>query len=195
MKLPPVVIVPDLRDGAAAWRRVANLVQHFASDVVAVELAGDALADDVQRLAATLAASPEPPVVIAHGYGALVATIATTRRNASQLIFVAGYMLDYGETLYDVIGGPATPLATSRVESVGWRAVATTYVICSGDRRIAPAVQRQLALTRATTIVELEAGEHPARSHAEALTQILHEDLVAVRGGQLHAALELVKTA
>jgi hypothetical protein len=195
MKLPPLVIVPDLGDGAASWRRVANLVQHFAADVVAVELSGDSLAADVQRLAETLAAASEPPVVIAHGYGALVATVATTRRNASQLIFVAGYMLDYGETIYGVGGGPPTPLMKSPVESVGWRALPTTYVVCNGDRRIAPAVQRQLALTRATTIVELDAGEQPARTHAEAMAQILHEDLVAVRGGQLHAALALVKSA
>ena len=195
MTLPPVVIIPDLREGAGAWRRVANLVQHFASDVVAIELTGATLAADAERVAATLAASSEPPVILAHGYGALVATVAATRSNASQLIFVAGAMLDYGETMYEVTGGPATPLSTSRVESVGWRAVPTTYVICSGDRRIAAAVQQQFALARAATFVELDAGEAPARTHAEALAQIVHEDLVAVRGGQLHAALALVKSA
>lgn len=193
--VPPVVIIPDLGDGAQSWRRVANLVQHFAPGVVAVELAGATLTADVALVTATLAAASEPPVIIAHGYGALVATVAARGSNASQLIFVAGAMLDYGETIYDVIGGPSTPLTRARVGAVGWRAVPTTYVICSGDRRIAPAVQQQFALSRATTFVELDAGESPARTHAEALAQIVHEDLVALRGGQLDAALALVKSA
>lgn len=195
MTLPPVVIVPDLADGARAWQRFANLSAHFAPDVVAIEPVGDSLAADAQRVRAVLEAASEPPIVLAHGYGALVATCAADRRNASLLIFVAGYMLDYGETIYDVVGGPATALSTTPVDAVGWRALPVTYVVCSNDRRIAATVQERLAHHRATTIVELDAAEQPYRTHAEALAQILHEELVAVRGGQLHAALRLVKTA
>jgi predicted alpha/beta hydrolase family esterase len=195
MTLPPIVIVPDLRDGARAWQRVANLARHFASDVVAVEPVGDTLAADVGRVRDALAAAAEPPVVLAHGYGALLATLATTSRNASALIFVAGYMLDYGETIFDAIGGPANAISRTPADAVGWRTLPTTYVVCAGDRSISATVQRRLALTRATTIVELEAGDQPFRTHAEALVQILHEDLVAVRGGELHAALALVRSA
>lgn len=195
MTLPPVIIVPDPRDGARAWQRVANLAQHFTTDIVAVDPTGDSLAADVQLVRDALAAAGEPPVVLAHGYGALLATLATTQRNAAHLIFAAGYMLDYGETIYDVVGGPATALSRTPVDSVGWRALPSTYVVCTGDRTLSRAVQQRLALTRATTIVELEAGEQPFRANAEALVQILHEDLVAVRGGELQAALALVRTA
>lgn len=195
MTLPPVIIVPDPRDGARPWQRVANLAQHFTTDIVAVEPNAESLAADVQRVRDALAAAAEPPVVIAHGYGALLATLAATRHNAAHLIFVAGYMLDYGETIYDVVGGPATALSRTPVDSVGWRTLSTTYVVCPADRILSLAVQRRLALTRATTIVDLEAGEQPFRTHAEALVQVLHEDLVAVRGGELHAALALVRTA
>ena len=195
MTLPPVVIVPDVGDSARDWQRFANLSAHFTPDVVAIEPLGDSLAADAERVRAAIEAAVEPPIVMAHGYGALAATVAANRRNTSLLIFVAGYMLDYGETIYDVVGGPSTSLTTTRVDTVGWRAIPTTYVVCRNDRRIARTVQEQLANHRATTIVELDAGEQPFRSHSEALAQILHEELVAVRGGQLHAALRVVKTA
>lgn len=195
MTQPPIVIVPDLRDGARAWQRVANLAQHFSADVVAVQPAGDALAADAQRVRDALVAAAEPPIVLAHGYGALLATLATTSRNASGLIFVAGYMLDYGETIFDIVGGPPSAINRTPVDSVGWRALPTTYVVCTADRTISAAVQRRLALTRAATFIELEAGDQPFRTHAEALVQILHEDLVAVRGGELPAALSLVRSA
>jgi hypothetical protein len=194
MKLPPVVIVPDLH-GARNWQRVANLVTRFAGDVVAVELSGDSLEADAARVRAALEAASEPPLVLAHGYGALAVTLAANRRNARQLIFVAGYMLDYGETIFNVVGGPATPLTTTPVERVAWRALPTTYVVCTAGRHLAPVVQERLAQTQATTIVALDAGDQPYRTHAEALAQVLHEDLLALAGGQLHAALDLVKTA
>jgi hypothetical protein len=195
MTQPPIVIVPDLRDGARAWGRVANLAQHFSADVVAVEPAGDSLAGDTQRVRDALVAAAEPPIVLAHGYGALLASLATTSRTASGLIFIAGYMLDYGETIFDVIGGKPSAIGRTPVDAVGWRALPTTYVVCAGDRTISAPIQRRLALTRATTFVELDAGDQPFRTHAEALVQVLHEDLVAVRGGELPAALALVRSA
>jgi len=195
MTLPPIVIIPDMRDGARAWQRVANLARHFAGDVVAVEPAGDTLAEDVQRVRDALVAAAEPPVVLAHGSGALLATLAATQHNASALIFVAGYMLDYGETIVNTLGGPANARTRTPVDTVGWRTLATTYIVCAADRTISAAVQRRLALSRATTIVELEAGDQPFRTHAEALVQVLHEDLVALRGGELKAALALVRSA
>ncbi len=104
-------------------------------------------------------------------------------------------MLDYGETIVNTLGGPANPRTRTPVDTVGWRTLATTYVVCAADRTISAAVQRRLALTRATTIVELEAGDQPFRTHAEALVQVLHEDLVALRGGELNPALALVRSA
>lgn len=195
MTLPPVVIVPEPRDGARAWKRVANLARRFAGDVVAVEPAGTSLAADIALVRDALVTASEPPLVLAHGYGALLATLAATHRNAAHFVFVAGYMLDYGETIYDVAGGPATAVSRTPVDSVGWRTLATTFVVCTGDRTFSPAVQQRLALTRATTLVEVDAGEQPFRTHAEALVQVLHEDLVAIRGGELSAALALVRSA
>jgi hypothetical protein len=194
MTLPPVVIIPQPRDGARAWQRVANLAQQVASDVVAVEPSGTSLAADAQLVRAALAAAAEPPLILAHGYGALIATLAATRRNAAHFIFVAGYMLDYGETIYDVIGGPATAVNRTPVDTVGWRTLATTYVVCNADRTHSPAVQQRLALTRATTLVELDAGEQPYRTHAEALVQVLHEELIALRGGELAPTLTLARS-
>ena len=194
MTLPPVVILPQPRDGARAWQRVANLAQQVASDVVAVEPAGTSLAADVQLVRDALSDAAEPPVVLAHGYGALLATLAATRRNAAHVIFVAGYMLDYGETIYDVVGGPSTAVSRTPVESVGWRTLPTTYVVCNADRTLSLAVQQRLALTRATTLVELDAGDQPFRTHAEALVQVLNEELVALRGGELSPALTLVRS-
>jgi len=194
MTLPPVVIIPQPRDGARAWQRVANLAQQVAGDVVAVEPSGTALGADVQLVRAALSAAAEPPLILAHGYGALLATLAATHRNAAHFVFVAGYMLDYGETIYDVIGGPSTAVSRTPVDTVGWRTLPTTYVICSTDRTHAPAIQQRLALTRATTLVELDAGDQPFRTHVEALVQVLHEELVALRGGELTPALTLVRS-
>lgn len=195
MTLPPAIIVPDLHDGARAWQRVANLIRFFTPDVAAVEPVGDSLEADVGRVRTALAGASEPPVVLAHGYGALLAGVAATRRNTGHLVLVAGWMLDYGETIFEVVGGPESTLATTPVELVGWRAVPATYVVATGARRITATVQRQLAATRATTIVEIDAGDQPYKTHAEALAQIVHEDLLAVRGGQIHAALRLVESA
>jgi pimeloyl-ACP methyl ester carboxylesterase len=192
MKVPPVVIVPDLGDGARSWQQVANLITGFAADVVAVEPAGDSLEADAARVRAALDAASEPPVVIAHGYGALAASLAANRRNVRQLIFVAGYMLDYGETIFEVVGGPATALSTTPVEHVAWRAVPTTYIMLKAARRIAPVVQERLAQTHATTIVTLDAGDHPYRTHAAVLAQVLYEDLLSVSGAPLHEIRELL---
>ena len=133
--------------------------------------------------------------MVAHGDGAVPATGAANSRNACHLMFVAGYMLDYGETIFDVAGGPSTPLTTTRVGAVGWRALPTTYVVSAGDRRLSAVVQERLAYTRATTIVSLDVGDQLQSTHAEALAQILNEDLLALRGTPLHAELALVRTA
>jgi pimeloyl-ACP methyl ester carboxylesterase len=47
--------------------------------------------------------------------------------------------------------GRGTPLRTA------WRSVPSTYLICTEDRAVAPAVQRRMA-ERCATVVEIEAG-------------------------------------
>jgi pimeloyl-ACP methyl ester carboxylesterase len=193
--LPPVVIVPELADGTQSWQRIAHLALRSMRDVVTVQPVGDSIAADARRVRAALDDEAEPPVVLAHGYGALVASAAAEPRNAAHLIAVAGYLLDYGERIVEVVGGPESPLTTTPVDSVGWRAVPVTYVTCGNDPRVAPAVQLRLAQLRATTFVQTDAGAQPQRTHAEILTALLREELEAVRGSRLEVALALLRSA
>ena len=51
-----------------------------------------------------------------------------------------------------------------------------TYVICTGDRIVPPALQRRMARDgQVTDVIELDAGHHPQLSRIEELAGILHE--------------------
>ncbi len=63
-----------------------------------------------------------------------------------------------------VIGAPVT--------DPGWRAVPTTYLVCTDDRGTPAAAQRRYA-ARADTVVEIEAGHHPFLSRPGEVAELL----------------------
>ncbi len=54
-----------------------------------------------------------------------------------------------------------------------WRRHASTYVVCSEDRALAPSIQREVYGARATQIVTLVSGHSPFLSQPESLAQVL----------------------
>ena len=67
----------------------------------------------------------------------------------------------WGQALSDPAGPPQ------------WRRHASTYVVCSEDRVLAPRIQREIYSTRAQRVVTLSSGHSPFLSQSQQLAQVL----------------------
>jgi len=68
--------------------------------------------------------------------------------------------------------------------SVAWETIPSTYVVCTEDRAIPPAYQRQCATERATSNIEVPFDHAPGRSHPRELAEIFADicaEVVAAR--------------
>jgi pimeloyl-ACP methyl ester carboxylesterase len=64
-------------------------------------------------------------------------------------------------------------------DAIAWRSVPSTYVVCTEDRAVHPALQRALA-ARATRAVEWACGHGPAATRPEAVAELIAERVAAV---------------
>lgn len=105
-----LVLVHGAWHGGWAWDTLAPLLRDAGHEVTTVDLpsaggAGD-LAADAAVVAAAVAESQEPTVVVAHSYGGLPTTQATAGLSqVSHLVYVCAFMLDEGESLVGALGG------------------------------------------------------------------------------------------
>ncbi|HTJ24750.1 MAG TPA: hypothetical protein VMA36_01175 [Candidatus Limnocylindria bacterium] len=167
----PILLIPAAGEPADGWHRLADALTANGAPVTLIDARADeAFEARVRRVRDALAALGRPAVLVGHHGGGAVMTAAATRRSAAHLIYVAGEMPDYGETVTDNV----TPIG-----AVAWRAVPSTYVLCARDRRFPLAAQQRVAELRATTIARIDAGDDVATTHAEALAQIVREDAAA----------------
>lgn len=111
-----------VRDGTWWWHRTAALLAErgVASEAPAlpscgetnepVNAEGPGLAEDVRAVRATLEASGEPTVVVAHSYGGIVAAEAATGiGSVRHVLLVSSYLPEIGESLASFGGETPAP--------------------------------------------------------------------------------------
>lgn len=59
------------------------------------------------------------------------------------------------------------------VQTPAWKEVPSTYLVCAGDKVIAPELQRDVLAPRATQVIELDSGHSPFLSMPEVLADVL----------------------
>jgi pimeloyl-ACP methyl ester carboxylesterase len=105
----PVLLVHGAWHGAWCWEPVVTALAALDVHAVAVDLPGhgddtSALTDlhDAARVRAALDDSDEPVVLVGHSYGGVVITEAGVHPNVAQLVYIAAFNVDEGETAMGV---------------------------------------------------------------------------------------------
>ena len=116
MTAPTIVLVHGAFADAASWAPVTRELLDRGHTVVVPPVYNRSLAEDAASVRA-VAEHIEGPVVLAgHSYGAAVITVAGAAENVVGLVYVAGYVLDEGESLGQLQGGfPDSDLAANLV--------------------------------------------------------------------------------
>jgi pimeloyl-ACP methyl ester carboxylesterase len=96
---PGAVLVHGLWHGAWSWDGVRAALADRGIDSVAVELPLTDLAADTQTTREALDAFARPAVLLGHSYGGAVVTGAGTHPLVRELVYVAAYQLDQGESV------------------------------------------------------------------------------------------------
>ncbi|MFH8470832.1 alpha/beta hydrolase [Streptomyces sp. NPDC017991] len=133
----------------AHFADLTSRLTHTGIDVLAPDLDKDSLPDRVAAAQQVVDSCPEPPLVLAHSFGGLVAGSLTGVRH---IIHLASYVLDPGETAIDVAvraieqtGTPDPLLAVMRPGPDGYThvdpesAIETFYADCSPEHAKAAA--------------------------------------------------------
>ncbi len=109
--LPNIVLVHGAWADGSCWSAVIEHLQTAGYDVKAPQFSLAALADDVDRLRHVLARENGPTLVAGHSYGGQIITaLGSDAPNAVGLIYIAGFGLDEGESIGELLAqGPPTP--------------------------------------------------------------------------------------
>ena len=99
MTAPGAVLVHGLWHGAWCWDGVRAALADRGIDSVAVELPLTDLAPDTQATREALDAFGRPAVLVGHSYGGAVITGAGAHPLVRELVYVAAYQLDEGESV------------------------------------------------------------------------------------------------
>ncbi|MGI8762146.1 MAG: alpha/beta fold hydrolase [Jatrophihabitantaceae bacterium] len=116
MSDPCAVLVHGLWHGAWSWDPVRALLAERGIASVAVELAMITLEDDVASVRSVLDTMPGPVALVGHSYGGAVITAAGVHPAVRQLIYIAAFQLDEGESISRVrpdLGIAATGLGAA----------------------------------------------------------------------------------
>jgi pimeloyl-ACP methyl ester carboxylesterase len=110
---PLAVLVHGLWHGAWCWDAVRAALADHGVDSVAVELPLTDLAADVQVTRDALVAAGRPAVLVGHSYGGAVITEAGVHPLVRELVYVAAFQLDDGESVSRT--GPGRELPDTRL--------------------------------------------------------------------------------
>ncbi len=110
------VLVHGLWHGAWSWDGVRAALTARGIESTAVELPLTDLAADVRATREALDAFGRPAVLVGHSYGGAVITDAGTHPLVRELVYVAAYQLDDGESVSRP--GPIADLRDSRLGDV-----------------------------------------------------------------------------
>ncbi|WP_405181087.1 alpha/beta fold hydrolase [Nocardia sp. NBC_01377] len=107
------VLVHGLWHGAWCWDAVVAALESRGIDTVAVELPMTELADDIAATRAALDRFARPAVLVGHSYGGAVITEAGAHPLVRELMYIAAYQLDSGESISRTL--PDRGLPDSRI--------------------------------------------------------------------------------
>ena len=113
MTVPGAVFVHGLWHGAWCWDDVRAALDERGIESAAVELPLTGLAADVRATRDALDAFGRPAVLVGHSYGGAVVTAAGTHPSVRELVYVAAYQLDEGESVSRP--GPVAELPDTRL--------------------------------------------------------------------------------
>jgi pimeloyl-ACP methyl ester carboxylesterase len=115
--LPNIVLVHGAWADGSCWDDVIQQLQADGYSVAAPQFPESSLADDVTRLRQVLERQDGPTVVVAHSYGGHIMTaLGSDAPNVVGLVYIAGFGLDEGETIGQLLAqGPPTP-ATAHID-------------------------------------------------------------------------------
>jgi pimeloyl-ACP methyl ester carboxylesterase len=99
MSAPGAVLVHGLWHGAWCWDGVRTALAERGIQSVAVDLPLHDLAADVREVRAAIDAFGRPTVLVGHSYGGAVITGAGTHPLVRELVYVAAFQLDDGESV------------------------------------------------------------------------------------------------
>ena len=121
--LPNVVLVHGAWADGSSWSGVIEQLQRDGYSVMAPQFPLTSLPENVARLRQVLAEQPGPTLLVAHSYGGQIITaLGTDAPTVIGLVYIAGFALDEGETIQDLIsqGSPTPATAHLRVDAKGF---------------------------------------------------------------------------
>ncbi|MEM6610238.1 MAG: alpha/beta hydrolase [Pseudomonadota bacterium] len=117
-----VVLVHGAFSDGSAWHRVVPILQDAGVSVSAAQLPLASLEDDAAVVSRLIDMQDGPVVLVGHSYGGNVITEAGAHDSVGALVYVAGFALDAGQTLSDLLEGqpPAPWQAEARADAAGF---------------------------------------------------------------------------
>jgi pimeloyl-ACP methyl ester carboxylesterase len=104
-----IVIVHDAFTDGSGWRVVHDILIHKGYHVKIVQESLLTLDEDVAATREAVRAADGPVVLVGHGYGGSVITVAGARDKVKALVYVAAVEPDVGENLAQLVGSMPTP--------------------------------------------------------------------------------------
>lgn len=165
---PTVVLVHGAWHGAWCWDFVSPLLTSAGVEVTCVDLPGrgtnvEPLADlhgDAQAVTAVLDAIPGPIVLVGHSYGGAVVTEAGVHDRVTQIVYIAAFALEEGET---VAHAAAEEARAARLDHTGRPNLGTSLISDDGG---------EITTVRPDLAVSLFYNECPADVAAWAVPQL-----------------------
>ena len=105
-----VVLVHGAFSDGSAWNKVIPILQDAGVSVSAAQLHLASLEGDAATVTRLIDLQDGPVVLVGHSYGGSVITEAGAHDDVQHLVYVAGFALEAGQSLSDLVDGqPAAP--------------------------------------------------------------------------------------
>ncbi|MEO0543096.1 MAG: alpha/beta hydrolase [Pseudomonadota bacterium] len=117
-----VVLVHGAFSDGSAWHKVIPILQDAGVSVSAAQLPLASLAGDAAVVTRLVDQQDGPVVLVGHSYGGNVITEAGAAENVEALVYVAGFALEAGQSLSDLLEGqpPAPWQAEAAPDEAGY---------------------------------------------------------------------------
>ncbi|MEM6984917.1 MAG: alpha/beta hydrolase [Pseudomonadota bacterium] len=115
-----VVLVHGAFSDGSAWHKVIPILQEAGVSVSAAQLPLASLAGDADAVDRLVDLQAGPVVLVGHSYGGSVISEAGDNDKVEALVYVAGFALDAGQALTDLLEGqPPAPWRAEAVRDTG----------------------------------------------------------------------------